>query len=211
MKDRVHEWVGRLLCGAMRLVSGTADRWVDCDPSTRQRVYYGNHTSHFDFVILWSALPLEVRRLVRPAAARDYWEISPLRRYLAHRVFNAILIDRVDHGGTLSDAAHSLNATVEGMGERHSLIIFPEGTRGTGEALAPFKSGIFHIARRKPGVEFVPVYMENLSRILPKGELLPVPLISSISLGKPLTLEANEGKVAFLARARQAILDLANP
>ena len=210
MTDRIHDGVGLLLCRLIRLVSGVADRWVNCTPSTRQRIYFGNHSSHLDIIVLWSALPRAVRRLTRPAAARDYWETSPLRRYLAHRVFNAIMIDRAAHGGTLADAAHSLEAIVAGMGDRYSLIIFPEGTRGPGEEMAPFKSGLYHIARHKPGVELVPVYMENLNRILPRGALLPMPLISSISLGPPLVLAPEESKAAFLQRARQAILDLAH-
>jgi 1-acyl-sn-glycerol-3-phosphate acyltransferase len=192
----------------VNLLCGTASRWVDCLPSTRQRVYYGNHSSHLDILILWAGLPLEVRRVTRPAAARDYWETSPLRRYLVHKVFNAIMIDRPQHGSSLTDAAHSLEAILEGISDRYSLIIFPEGTRGTGEAIAPFKSGIYHLAKRKPELEFVPVYMENLNRILPKGEVVPVPLIGSISFGKPLTLAPGEGRTEFLLRARQAILDL---
>jgi 1-acyl-sn-glycerol-3-phosphate acyltransferase len=210
VKAGVDELVGRTLCGLVNVICGAASRWVNCEPSTRQRVYYGNHSSHLDIIVLWSCLPPEVRRLTRPAAARDYWETSPVRRYLVHRVFNAILIERAQHGGSLADAAHSFEAVLEGMGNRFSLIIFPEGTRGAGEVMGSFKSGLYHIARSKPDLELVPVFMENLNRILPKGEILPVPLIGSISFGPPLTLTPGEGKVAFLQRARQAILDLAN-
>jgi 1-acyl-sn-glycerol-3-phosphate acyltransferase len=209
VSELTHELVSRSLCGLVTVFCGTASRWVDCQPSTHQRIYYGNHTSHLDILILWSGLPLEVRRVTRPAAARDYWETSPLRRYLVHGIFNAIMIDRARPGGSVAAAAQSLEAVLEGMADRYSLIIFPEGTRGTGEAIAPFKSGIYHMARRKPGIELVPVYMENLNRILPKGEVLPVPLISSVSFGKPLTLAPDETKGVFLQRARQAILDLA--
>lgn len=119
------------------------------------------------------------------------------------------MIDRAQPGASLAAAQQSLEAVLDGMADRYSLIIFPEGTRGTGEVIAPFKSGIYHMAKRKPGVELVPVFMENLNRILPKGEILPVPLIGSISFGKPLTLAADESKTMFLERARQAILDLA--
>ncbi len=209
MSALIHDLVGRFLGGLVNVFCGTAARWVDCEPSTRQRIYYGNHTSHLDFVILWSGLPLEVRRVTRPAAARDYWETSPLRRYLAHRVFNTIMISRAPAGASVAAAAESLEAILDGMADRFSLIIFPEGTRGTGEVIAPFKSGIYHLAKRKPGIELVPVFMENLNRILPKGEILPVPLIGSISFGRPLTLAPNESKPIFLQRARQAILDLA--
>ena len=209
MNAIVNELASRSLCGLVNVLCGTASRWVDCEPSTHQRIYYGNHTSHLDILILWSGLPLEVRRVTRPAAARDYWETSTLRRYLVHQVFNAIMIDRARKGNSLADAAHSLEAVLDGMADRFSLIIFPEGTRGNGEVIAPFKSGIYHMAKRKPNLEFVPVYMENLNRILPKGEILPVPLIGSISFGKPLTLGPEESKPMFLQRARQAILDLA--
>jgi 1-acyl-sn-glycerol-3-phosphate acyltransferase len=209
VSDLIHELAGRSLCGLVNLFCGTASRWVDCQPSSRQRIYYGNHTSHLDLLTLWSALPLEVRRVTRPAAARDYWETTSLRRYLVHKVFNAIMVDRARPGGSIAAAAQSLEAVLDGMGDRYSLIIFPEGTRGTGENIAPFKSGIYHMAKRKPDIELVPVFMENLNRILPKGEILPIPLISSISFGKPLTLDRGESKILFLQRARQAILDLA--
>lgn len=207
--ERVHDWVGRLLCVGVRFVSGAVGRWVACEPSTRQRIYYGNHASHLDIAVLWASLPLEVRHLTRPVAARDYWETSRFKRYLVHQLFNAIMIDRAGHGAGFSAAARSVEDTVAGLGATHSLIIFPEGTRGTGEEIAPFKSGLYHIARKMPGVELVPVYMENLNRILPKGEVLLVPLISSISFGPPLVLGEGETKVSFLERTRQALLDLA--
>jgi 1-acyl-sn-glycerol-3-phosphate acyltransferase len=202
--------IGRALCSAIRIASGTSERWVNCEPSTRQRIYFANHSSHLDIIVLWSALPPPVRRLTRPAAARDYWEKNALRRYLALKVFHAIMIQRPEREGSgFADAARSLEDSLAGMGDTYSLILFPEGTRGEGEEMAPFKSGLFHMARRKPGLELVPVYMENLNRILPKGALFPVPLISSISFGRPLVLAPNEGKLQFLGRARQAILDLA--
>ena len=197
--------VGLLLAAGTRLVAGSVGRWVDCEPSTRQRIYYANHSSHLDILLLWASLPREVRRRTRPAAARDYWDATPLRRYLALRVFNAILIDRPGHGAGPRAALQSIEDTVTGMGKDHSLIIFPEGTRGEGYEMAPFRGGIFHLARRLPGVELVPVFLENLNRILPKGELFPIPLLSSISFGRPIMLEAGEAKANFLARARRAV------
>jgi len=206
MGPKADEWMGVAIGGLVNLLTGTVSRWVDCEPSTRQRIYFGNHSSLLDFVVIWAALPLAVRRLTRPAAARDYWTASPVRRYLAAQIFKSILIDR---SGNLSGAAQSLEAVVAGMGDECSLIIFPEGTRGSGEKIGPFKSGIYHIARRKPGLELVPVFMENLNRILPKGGALPAPLIGSVSFGKPLVLEPGESRVVFLERARTAIENLA--
>jgi len=202
------EQVGLLFAWGARFISGTCGRWVDCEPSTRQRVYFANHSSHFDILVLWSSLPRDVRRLTRPLAARDYWESSRFRRYLVLRVFNAIMIDRQGHGGGMRAAYESVEATLKGMGDQYSIIIFPEGTRGDGEHIGPFKGGLYHIARDKPGVELVPVYLENLNRILPKGGLVPIPMVSSISFGRPLVLQEGEKKQDFLDRARQAVLTL---
>src|SRR5436190_1193786 len=76
-----------------KLLSGASVRWIDCQPDTCQRVYFANHTSHLDSLVLWASLPYDVRILTRPVAAKDYWEKGRVRRYLSG-VFNALLIDR---------------------------------------------------------------------------------------------------------------------
>jgi len=206
--------IASILASSARLVSGASVFYLDRPPDEAQRVYFANHTSHLDFVVLWSSLPENVRPLVRPVAGRDYWEKNALRRYLARRVFHAILIDRsrhaVDGESTLSIAAarRTIDRLAIDMGERYSIIVFPEGTRGSGEQIAPFKSGLYHLCREKPGLELVPVYLDNMNRILPKGELLPVPMLSRVVFGRPMRLEAGETKPAFLERARSAVREL---
>ncbi len=206
-----HELAGRVLSFGARVVSGISVRWVNCQPSTRQRIYFGNHSSHLDFIILWSSLPREIRRLTRPAAAHDYWNKNAIRRYLGYKVFNVIMIQRAGHGAGIRAPLKVIDDTLAGMGDKYSLIIFPEGTRGDGEKMAPFKGGLYQLARNKPDIEMIPVFMENLNRILPKGQLIPIPLLSSISFGAPLVLEDNENKKVFLERARQAVLALKEP
>src|SRR5262245_44174476 len=194
----------------MNILSGAAVEWR-CDPgSAASRVYFANHASHLDFVAIWSALPRRARRSVRPVAGRDYWEKNRTRRFLADRVFHAVLIDR--GGGTPAcrhAAARASLARMAGeVAQHHSLIVFPEGTRSRDGEIGLFKSGLFHLSRLCPEAELIPVYVGNLHRVLPKGEFLPVPMLSRIVFGPPLDALAGEDKTAFLARARGALLCL---
>jgi 1-acyl-sn-glycerol-3-phosphate acyltransferase len=190
-----------LFAAIAKFITGANARWAGCVPEIRQRIYFANHTSNLDTVVIWAALPPEVRDLTRVVGARDYWTKNKLRWYIANRIFNAVLIERkkpTAHDNPLTDM-------LDAMGDKHSLIIFPEGGRQPGPEIAPFKSGIFHLAKDRPDIEFIPVLIENLNRILPKGEILPVPLLGSVSFGAPIKLENGEEKAAFLERAQAAI------
>jgi len=194
-----------------RLISGVNVRWVDSEPDARQTVYFANHSSHLDFVVLWSSLPAEIRARTRPVAAQDYWD-KGLRRAIAVNIFRAVLVARRHASQEISTALDNPQEAIEhmldAMGSDNSLILFPEGTRGTGEEIAAFKSGLYYLAQRKPGLRMVPAHLNNLNRILPKGEFLPVPFISRLTFGSALTLGPDEPKPAFLARARSALCRL---
>lgn len=194
----------------MRILSGTSVQW-QCDPrGDATRVYFANHASHLDFVVIWSALPRRARRNVRPVAGRDYWEKTPARRFLAGRVFHAVLIDRggAAVGCGASAARESIARMAEEMAQHRSLIVFPEGTRSRDGEIGAFKSGLYHLARLRPEAELIPVYVDNMHRVLPKGEFLPVPMLSRVVFGPPLHAGTDEDKQAFLARARGALLQL---
>lgn len=180
--------------------------WFGSEPSARQCIYIANHTSHLDFLVLWASLPSSIRALTRPVAARDYWNTSAARRFLAVKVFRALLIDR----GGASRGDDVLKPLLEALQQGDSLILFPEGTRGSGDDVAPFKSGIFHLCRQIPGLELTPVSLDNLNRILPKGEILPVPVLSRVHFGERIALGNDETKAAFLTRARDSVIALRN-
>lgn len=186
-----------------KLLSGATTRWVGCQPDTCQRIYFANHTSHLDALVVWASLPQEVRQLTRPVAAKDYWDRGPVRRYLS-RCFNALLIDRKK----IKVHNSPVDFLLREVGDTHSIIVFPEGGRNPTGTLAPFKSGIYHLGKKRPDIELVPVYIDNLNRVLPRGEFLPVPLLSCITFGPPIWLEPGEPKNSFLSRAREAILEL---
>jgi 1-acyl-sn-glycerol-3-phosphate acyltransferase len=175
------------------------------EPSAQQTLYYANHASHGDFVLLWSTLPPELRRRTRPVAGRDYWLASRLRRFVGEKVFCAVMIRR----DASQPGPSPVDQLVEVLGEGSSLIFFPEGTRNTGDTvLQPFRSGLFHVATACPAVRMVPVWIDGIREVLPKGALLPVPSQCTVFFGEPLRLRPGEDKDAFIARARQALLDL---
>lgn len=193
----------QLLIWLVRILTGVRPHFLEA-PSERQRIYFANHTSNLDAVVIWTSLPPGVRQQVRPVAAHDYWTSNRLRLYFAEKVFNAILIERK----RVTAGNNPIELILAGMGDANSIIIFPEGTRNTEPEIKEFKSGLYHIVKKRPEVELVPVFIDNLNRVLPKGESLPVPIICHITFGTVLPPIANESKQEFLERARQAVIAL---
>ncbi len=187
-----------------RLVTGVRTNWLGCKPEPVQRVYFANHASHGDFVLIWTSLPPALRAATRPVAGADYWQKSAVRRFIGERVFRAVAIPR---GG---DAQQAMELMCDALDRGDSLIVFPEGTRNaTDERLLPFRSGLYWLARARPQIEYVPVWIANISRVLPKGEILPIPLLCTLTFGAPLKIDEAEEKSAFIERARNALLALA--
>lgn len=204
---KAHPLAGAIAAAA-RLISGVQVTWRDGLPPNRQSVFFANHTSHLDFVVLWSSLPSAIRSSTRPVAAEDYWS-NRLRRWLAVDIFNALLVQRQRGAGEhQSQARDTIDRIAREMNSRYSIIIFPEGTRGDGEAIAPFKSGLYYLCLQNPQIQLVPAFLENLNRILPKGEFLPVPFISRVTFGKATFLLPSEAKEQFLDRMRAAVCEL---
>src|SRR5690349_4745800 len=115
--------IAQLLATSVQLFSGVQARWIGCQPDTTQRVYFANHTSNLDFLILWSILPREARQAAHPVAASDYWRKGRLRFFLANSVFRGVLIEREKVTRTNNPLAQLVAILKAG----ESLIIFPEG------------------------------------------------------------------------------------
>lgn len=192
-----------LLIGC-KLITGVQARWLT-EPTNRVRIYYANHSSHLDGVVLWSCFPAHLRNSIHPIAAEDYWGKSRLKRFIAKDVFNSVLISRKPNSQD-----NPLIVLENVLSQYQSMILFPEGTRGSGDRIADFKCGLFYLAKQFPQVEIIPVYLANLNRVLPKGSKLLVPIICYATFGKPIKpLNESETKNGFLARAKQALEELA--
>jgi len=199
---RLADLMGLLLALIARLITGTQGHWKGCPPAAEQRIYFANHQSHFDWVLIWAALPKDLRAKTRPIAARDYWTATPFKHWLTREVFNAVFVAR-----QRTDEQDPLEPLVQALNQGDSLVIFPEGTRSKGEPM-PFKSGLYHLAEQFPQVQLVPTWIDNVQRVMPKGEVVPVPILCTVTFGAPLQLGIEEDKAAFLERARDAVLAL---
>ena len=195
--------MGLLLSLIARLITGAQGHWKGCPPTAEQRIYFANHQSHFDLVLIWAALPKDLRNTTRPIAAKDYWTASPFKHWLTREVFNAVYVAR-----TRTDDQDPLEPLVEALKQGDSLVIFPEGTRSNKGEPQAFKSGLFHLAEQFPEVQLIPAWIDNVQRVMPKGEVVPVPILCTVTFGAPLHLGPEEDKREFLDRARAAVIAL---
>ena len=195
--------MGLLLSLIARLITGAQGHWKGCPPTAEQRIYFANHQSHFDLVLIWAALPKDLRSTTRPIAAKDYWTASPFKHWLTREVFNAVYVAR-----TRTDDQDPLEPLVEALKQGDSLVIFPEGTRSNKGEPQAFKSGLFHLAEQFPEVQLIPAWIDNVQRVMPKGEVVPVPILCTVTFGAPLHLGPEEDKREFLDRARAAVIAL---
>lgn len=193
--------MGMLLAFIARLITGTQGHWRGCPPKAEQRIYFANHQSHLDWVLIWAALPHDLRATTRPIAARDYWTKTPFKKWLTSEVFNAVYVAR-----QRTADEDPLEPLVEALKAGDSLVIFPEGTRSAKGEPMPFKSGLFHLAEQFPQLPLVPAWIDNVQRVMPKGEVVPVPILCTVTFGAPITLRPGEDKRSFLERAREAVL-----
>ena len=191
------------LLGLIRALTGAQARWYGCPPKAEQRIYFANHQSHADLVMIWAALPEELRAITRPIAAKDYWTKTPFRQWITTAVFNAVYVDRERKGDE-----DPLQPLIDALERGDSIIIFPEGTRGNAEVPQPFKSGLYSLAQKFPQVVLVPAWIDNIQRVMPKGEVVPVPILCSVTFGTPVQLQPEEERRHFLDRARDAVIAL---
>lgn len=202
MKRLLAKFIDHIICFFTSFITGVRPQQLT--ENSVPTVYYANHHSHGDFILVWISLPQHLRLKTRPVAGADYWQKGVVRRFIANAVFNVLLVERNSDNPQLA---------IENMANRLStgenLIIFPEGTRNLSEeVLQPFKSGIYHLAKQQANIQFVPVWIDNMKQVLPKGAILPIPLMCQVRFGEAISLQEGEEKADFIERTRQALLAL---
>lgn len=197
--------VGQSIRIFARAITAVRADWQGIEPVQKQRVYFANHTSNGDMPMIWACLPPSMRRTVRPVAAADYWLKTKLRAFVGPEVFNCVLVDRRPE---VKDKP--MDKIIQALDDGSSLIIFPEGNRNmTEDLLLPFKAGLYNMGVARPDVDLVPTWVANLNTIMPKGEVIPLPLICTVTFGAPIHVADGESKDDFLQRASDALAALA--
>ena len=199
--------IAKIILYLCRFVTGVQVNLRDLDIFTGVQVFYSNHSSHLDAMVVLSLLPVNVRNKTYIVGSKKYWQSNPLRRFIANKVFNTIMIDRASDGHT-AGAFSAISNMTKVLEEGKSIIIFPEGARNSSDDISEFKGGIYHLAKNVKDVKFVPVYLENMNRIMPKGELIVIPIIGRAVFGSSILYQEGDNKQDFLARARKQLADL---
>jgi 1-acyl-sn-glycerol-3-phosphate acyltransferase len=174
-------------------------------PGAGPFVLLANHSSHLDTVSLLNLFPLWRLREIQPVAAADYFERNRLVAWFSHTFFNILPIARC----RITPENNPVQIMLAQLRAGKSLIIYPEGTRGSGEEIGPIRPGIAHLLEQMPQLPVVPVYLVNHGRCLPKGEWLPVPFFCEIRIGPPQVFSGGSRR-EILERLRSAILSLKN-
>lgn len=162
-----------------------------------------NHSSHLDTLSLLSLFPLNRLRRIRPVAAADYFERNVFVSRMTRTLFNILPIARKN----ITAENNPLRLMREAIEAGDSLLIFPEGTRGSGSELGEFRSGVAHLIEKVPSLPVVPAYLVNMGRSLPKGEFIPVPFFCEIRLGAPRILTGTRREITGALEA--AVRELA--
>lgn len=193
--DMAPVWWGRALLWAagVRVVRRGEDTLTDRAP----RVFIANHVSWFDIPAMLDVLPH-----YGFVAKRELGRI-PLFGAAA-RAVGVIYIDRENRKaafGAYDDAAKKIR-------EGQSVLVYPEGTRGSSYALRPFKKGPFVLAISS-GAPIVPVVVHGTIAVNPRGEFRASPGTVHVQLLEPIPTEGltYDDRDALAERVRQRMAE----
>ncbi|MDH6309512.1 1-acyl-sn-glycerol-3-phosphate acyltransferase [Dysgonomonas sp. PFB1-18] len=173
----------------LRLIIGVRFGDNKCLKNEEQFIILANHSSHLDTLSLLASLPGKTIWKVKPVAAEDYFGNTRLKAAFSNYFINTLLISRK---GNKEGDNNPIKKMLDTLDEGYSLILFPEGTRGTSGHMDEMKPGIARILSVRPHIKYIPVYLTGMGRSLPKGEILVLPYEASVNYGKPTLANSSD-------------------
>lgn len=174
----------------LKLVVGVKFHTAKFLKEEKQFIIVANHNSHLDTMTIMASLPRTIIHKVKPVAAADHFGKTRLKEKLTNYFVNTLQIQRKrDKENPENDPIHKM---IKALDEGHSLIIFPEGTRGEPEVQQPFKPGVALVLKERPQVKYITAYMKGMGKAMPKDDSLIVPHTSSLIYGQPAQVTQTE-------------------
>jgi len=169
-------------------------------PRRGPAIIAANHNSHVDTLLLLTIFPAHLMPFLRPAAAADYFLKDPFIGWFSRKLVGIVPVERTK-GGKGEDVLAPMREALAGGA---IVILFPEGTRGTGaDEMGELKSGIARLAEAFPQAPVVPIWIEGAGRVLPKGAKVPVPMNCTVLVGE--AVPAFVDRAGFMASLRERL------
>jgi len=153
-----------------------------------------NHNSHLDVFVIVASLPLRLVTRTHVVAAGDYFARHRVPFAILDFLLKPVWIDRKSGS---RDPLVRMNTLLE-AGE--SIIIFPEGTRGTAGRMGGFQRGVGKLALDHPEAPLLPVYLRGAERAMPRESSMPVPLWQHVTFGPPQRIVGGSKDVTRVLR-----------
>ena len=154
----------------------------------KQFILIANHNSHMDTMAIMSCMPFRYINRVHPVAAEDFFGGSRFKEILMRYLVNATLIPR--KSANSDDDVDPIKVMSNLLEKGRSIIIYPEGSRGTPGVMSDFKKGIGYLVKKNPTVDVIPVYLDGLHKTLPKGKHLILPYNCRIIFGDSINFNS---------------------
>ena len=186
----------------LSMVIGVTFSNNDSIRNEKQYIIVANHNSHVDTMAILSSLPTKSLPYVHPVAAGDYFGKSSFTSLFFKVMVNTKLINR-ENGGR-----ETINSMDRMLKRGRSIIIYPEGSRGQPGVMQGLKKGVAILLKNNPHIPYIPIYLDGLDKVMPKGDGMPIPHNSSITIGKAKRINTDQTLEQILSVMDKEILDL---
>jgi 1-acyl-sn-glycerol-3-phosphate acyltransferase len=165
-------------------------------------IFVANHNSHLDAICILASIPFHQIDKIHPVVAKDYFYRNTFMKYFFRFFLGSVSVERD------GSSVKPLERCEKLLRLGHSLIIFPEGTRGVANEMKDFKNGVSYLLKNVPEATYIPIYCEGLGNMMPKGDWVLVPSKASIIIGKRKSIDRSLDAKMITALIKESILEL---